>query len=378
MKCISILHVITGLNTGGAEKMLYRLLSATDRTLFAPVVISLGDFGSQGALISSLGIPVTAMNMTSGIPSVSALWRFAREVRRIRPDIIQGWMYHGNLAATLGSYVCAGHPVSVWNVRQSLYEVDKEKRLTRWVIGLSAKLSSQPVTILYNSVASAGQHQEFGFRKEKTRIIPNGFDVSESVPDGAARARIRGEIGVSDRVVLIGLIGRYHPLKDHVNFLQAAHLLAEHCADVHFLLAGSGLNWENEVLVKQIQSFGLLDRVHLLDERSDVAALNAALDIAASSSLGEAFPNVVGEAMSCAVPCVVTDVGDSAMIVGESGRIVPPSNHVALAQGLMELIDLGEDGRKRLGEMARHRIENNFSLDAVVSQYQSVYRGLVS
>ncbi len=372
-----VIFLITGLRTGGAEMMLLKLCSKMDRRRFALSVISLSDKGTVGLSIEALGIPVYTLDMRSSRPSLTGWLRLRKLVLTLRPNLVQGWMYHGNLAASLA----AGNssPV-VWGVRQSLYGLDNERVLTRWVIRLGALMSRRyPRAIVCNSLTSAHHHEEFGFDASRTCIIPNGFDTEVFHPDEYARISIRQELGMVDNVVLIGLIGRYHPMKDHRNFLNAAALLGKKFPDVHFLLAGCEVNADNPALSAMITEFGLSDRVFLLGERKDIPQLNAALDVASSASAwGEGFANVIGEAMSCGVPCVVTDVGDSAWIVGDTGKVVPRQDPVALATAWKSLIILSRDERQALGILARQRVIEKFSLDSVVKQYEDLYESLIA
>jgi glycosyltransferase involved in cell wall biosynthesis len=359
--------------------MLYKLLSRLGRERFDPVVVSLRERGTLGDRIESLGTPVYTIDMKPGIPTLASIWRLIRTARQLKPDLIQGWMYHGNLAAQLAS-ITAPQPIPViWNIRQSLHSLDSEKVGTAAVIKLLAKLSSYPAQILYNSKTSAIHHEELGYKVDKTKIIPNGFDTDLFAPSTAARSSLRTELNLVENVFLIGLMGRYHPQKDHANFLQAAAILLQTRPDVHFVLAGTGITRENIALQDVIKTLGLTKRIHLLGERDDMARLTAALDIASSSSsYGEAFPNVIGEAMSCGIPCVVTDVGDSAWIVGDTGRVVPARDPQALADAWKELIDRGSMDREMLGKQARTRIIEYFSLDPVVAHYEALYKSLLS
>ena len=370
-----VVFMITGLNTGGAEMMLLKLCSRLDRRRFAPSVISLSDKGIIGPRIEALGIPVYALGMRPSRPSLTGLLRLRKVIGALRPNLIQGWMYHGNLAASL----VAGRGAVIWGIRQSFYGLDKERVLTRWVIRLGALMSRYPRAIAYNSRTSASQHEAFGFDASRTRIIPNGFDTEVFCPDEDARLKMRQEFGLSDSAVLIGLIGRYHPMKDHRNFLNAAALLCRESSDVHFLLAGCEVNAANPALSTMIEELGLSNRVLLLGERKDTPQLNAALDIASSASAwGEGFANVVGEAMSCGVPCVVTNVGDSAWIVGDTGKVVPPCDPIVLASAWKSLMMLGRDGRQALGIRARQRVIEKFSLESVVKQYEDLYESLIA
>ena len=371
---IKLLHIITGLSTGGAEMMLYKLLSRLDRERFEPSVISLMDSGTIGDRIEALGIPVYTLGMKQGgMPTPAAIGRLIRTVRQLKPDLIQGWMYHGNLAAQFAS-LFSSHKIPVlWSIHNSLYSLAFEKKITQAIIRFSSIISLYTNQIVFVSKNSKLHHEALGYFSENSCIIPNGFDTSLFKPSIEARRTIRAELGLPEDSFLIGLIARYHPMKDHANFLQAAALLLKDYPNVQFILAGNGVDEKNPTLCQLIHELGIAERIHLLGERQDIPRLTAALDLASSSSYTEAFPNVIGEAMSCGVPCAVTDVGDSAWIVGNVGRAVPPRDSGALANAWKELIELDTEGRKALGKAARVRIIESFSLNSVVARYESLY-----
>lgn len=371
-----ILHVITGLSTGGAETMLFKLLSAMQSGDCESVVISLTDAGSYGPRIEALGVPVHVLGMSPGRPTLKALRMLRSLITSISPDVIQGWMYHANLAASLANiFRLAAVPV-VWNIRQSLDHYATEKPSTRKVIQLGAYLSAMPKRIIYNSRHSAVQHAAAGYRKNRELIIPNGFDCEVFRPSTQHRREIRDQLGIDENTVLIGMVGRYHPMKDHENFLRAAAITSTRHDQVVFLLVGHGLDADNRELMQMVEHFGLARHLFLLGERKDIPAITASLDIAALSSSSEAFPNVVGEAMACGLPCVVTRVGDAEWILDDAGLVVPVSNAQALADAWSKMIDVGSAERQRLGTLGRQRILEYFSIDKVALQYQELYAAL--
>ena len=375
---IKILHIINDLSIGGAEMTLYKLLSRTDRDKFKSTVISLNGVGKLGDRVKQLGIEVQAVGMKpSGLRSGSFL-RLAQIAPRIKPDLIQGWMYHGTLAAQFAG-LFVSRPVSIiWNIRQSLYSLDDEKPATARAIRLGARLSRLPSMILNNSQKSVSQHAAIGYETTRTVVIPNGFNTETFIPSEDSRVSVRAELGVPADTVLVGRIGRYHHTKDHPTFLRAAALLLKDYPDTQFLLAGKDVDWNNGEVRTLVQDLGLVERVHLLGERLDTPRLTAALDIATSTSHAEGFPNVIGEAMSCAVPCVVTDVGDSLWLVGDTGRAVPPQDPEALAAAWKAVIRLGHEGRSDLGAAARLRVMRCYSLASVVEQYESLYQAVIA
>lgn len=353
------LFIITALGTGGAEMMLTQLITHLDRTRFAPEVISLMAGGKHEDALRSAGIPVHTLNLEAGRPSLRALWRLRSLVKQIKPDTLVGWMYHGNLAATLASWIGVRVPV-IWNVRQSLYSLALEKRGSAMVIKLLARLGFNPRAVLYNSQISAHQHEAIGYPADKTILVPNGFDCDRFAPDAAARVSVRAELGLAPDALLVGRFGRHSAMKDYPTFIAAAELVAKQMPNVHFTIAGTG--------TEEIRGQPSL---HVLGERLDLPRLTAALDVACSSSaFGEGFPNVVAEAMSCGVPCVVTDVGDSAWLLRDAGTVVAANDAPALADGLLSI--LRSDQRAEIGRKGRQRIVDDFALPSVVRQFESL------
>ncbi len=371
MKKIS--HVITDLSTGGAEVMLYKLLSVMDRTAFATEVISLTDIGPVGEKVKDLGIPVRELGMRRGVPSPAALLKLAGLLRESRPDLVQTWMYHADLIGSLAAGMSNRIPV-VWGIHNCDLNPLVTKKSTIWTVRICAKLSGRlPDRIICCSEASMVFHRQLGYAPEKLVVIPNGIDLLSFRPDPAARLSVREELGIPAETLLIGLVGRFNPQKDHLNFIRAASLLYARFPEVRFLLCGDGITWENQELAGWIKAAGIYGNCHLLGRRDDIPRLQAALDIAVSSSRGEAFALVVGEAMACGVPCVVTNVGEMPRVVGDTGRIVDPENHQALAGACMDLIEAGPGGRAQLGAAARRRVEKHFNLLDIVERYENLY-----
>jgi len=376
---MKILYIISGLPTGGAEKMLYKLLSVIDRDIFEPIVISLTDYGSLGNNIKNLNISVYKMEMNAGLPNPFKVWRFIKLIRKINPELIQGWMYHGNLAALLAKWVLPNRVFLLWNIRHTPDDLKKEKSLTALVIRLGAKLSSHPDGIIYNSKVSEQKHELLRFDNKNRSIIPNGFNSEQFKPFDNAKSKLRHSLGLKKDTLLIGLVARYHIMKDHVTFLHSAGKLNKTYPEIHFVLVGQGVDKNNHLLIKLIEDLGIMKNIHLLGKRMDVEEINAGLDIAcSSSSWGESFSNAIGEAMACGIPCIVTDVGDSAWIVGETGIVVKPGDRKALTDAMITLIKMSFEERLELGKLARNRIIKHFSINIVVKQYEDLYQNLLN
>jgi len=374
---MKIVHIITDLSTGGAEMMLYKLVSWMDRDEFDTQVFSLIDIGQIGEKIADLGIPVKALKMKRGVPDPRGIFKLTMWLRRTRPDVVQTWMYHANLIGGIAAQNDRKIPL-IWGIHHSNLDKKNDKKTTLWSAKICAKLSKwMPLKIVCCSQASKKFHAHFGYYPTKMIVIHNGFDLDIFSPNAKARKAIRKELMLGDQTILIGLVARFHPHKDHFNFCRAAGILHRNKPDVHFVLCGDGITFHNSNLMRWINEVGISSVTHLLGRRDDIPSIQASLDIATISSFSEGFPNVIGEAMASCVPCVVTDVGDSAIIVKDTGFIVPPKDPEALANAWKKLIDIGSKKRKLLGLKARQRIENYFSLEKVAKQYRDLYRSLL-
>lgn len=371
-----VVHVITGLELGGAETALYKLLAHCDRACFDPAVVSLTDHGPIGDRIRQLGIPVFRLGIDGPFSVARGVARLIQRLRAIGPDLVQTWMYHADLLGGLAALFANKVPV-VWGIRQSNLDPKLNKRTTMWVAKVCASLSGRlPTAVIACSRRAREAHLEFGY-VDPIEVIPNGFDLQLFRPDPVARNRVRATLGVPSEALLIGLVARFDPQKDHKTFVHAGARVARRYPDAQFLFCGEGATGENTQLSAWLRDAGVVERCHLLGRRVDMPAINAALDISVSSSAGEGFSNAIGEAMCCAVPCVVTDVGDSAEVVGETGRIVAPHDQVALADAIVALIELGAEGRRHLGAMARCRISELYDIGQIARRYEKTYLEII-
>lgn len=357
--------------------MLLKLLSNMDRNLFSNKVVCLTDLGSVGVKIVQKGIPVHCLNMKKGKIDIGGALRLWRMLRFLKPAILQTWLYHSDL---LGSLIgkAAGIRNVCWNIRCSSDDLSEYTASTKWVLKVCAMLSFLPRIVITNSYDAVAFHRNHGYRSDKWIVIPNGYDTNKFKPDHNQKHKLLTDLKIIEgrqshfTSYLIGFFARFNPMKDHSTFFRAAEILLEKMANVHFVLAGSRIVPENEELTGKMPH-RWSDHFHLLGERDDMEELTAALDIACLSSYGEGFPNVVCEAMACGIPCVVTDVGDSARIVGKTGRVVPPRSPEALAGAWLELLEMGDLERRKLGAAARRRILEDFELGSIVKKYELLY-----
>lgn len=376
---IHVVHIITSLAADGTGSMLYQLLTHTNRRQFFPVVISLETETPLARKIRSHGIPVHCLNMVNSLSSGWHILRLVRLLRELTPDIIQGWMYHGNLAASIANLALSNHYPVLWNIRQSLYGLEHENIPKQWAIRLSAKRSSKPERILYNSYLSAEQHTNFGFDESKTHIIANGIDTGNFVPNPFAGHTIRESLSIPPDDFVIGMVAHYHPMKNYTLFLEAANFLGKHQQRVHFVLAGQQVDRSN----REFNTFlarhpHLQGRLHLLGQREDIPAILNALDVfTLTSSHGEGFPNTIGEAMACGIPCIATDIGDTPRIIGNTGQTLTAATPSQLAFAWLEWIRAGKTWRQEQGQRAAQRIRRHYDIRDITTQYQELYKEIL-
>ncbi|MDA3876250.1 MAG: glycosyltransferase [Halothiobacillus sp.] len=368
-----VVHIITGLNDGGAEAVLYRLC-INDNTQ-KHFVVSMMDAGKYGPLLQQAGLEVYCLNMSQGWVTLRGVWRLWSLLRALKPSIVQTWMYHADL---IGGVVArlAGVKSVCWGIRHSNLSHGTVKRSTILVAKICAKLSGIiPVRILCCSEQAALMHQVLGYSAKKFAVIANGYDLQKFNPDMTARVVLRKTLGIDENTALLGMVARFDPQKDHANLICALKHVKKQKPKFCCVLVGTDMVSTNNKLIELLRKFNVLDNVRLLGRRNDIPFIMSGLDIHVLSSLGEAFPNVLAEAMACATPCVTTDVGDAALIVGETGWVVSPGNAEALAAALLESLPALADTpawtiRK---QQARQRIVDNFSLEKMVNAFHNVW-----
>jgi glycosyltransferase involved in cell wall biosynthesis len=372
-----ILHCITGLTGDGAQRLLLRLTRGLQDHAVQSVVVNLGpatplvsDFEAVNVPVLSLGISPTVWD----VPGAISLLR--RTIHDLEPDVVQGWMYHANVMAFLAKTAGRFRLPLVWNIRRGMDDYRQRSRATRAVIRMSSALSRYVDSIIYCTEVCRSQHEAFGYAPNHGRVMHNGFDTAKFAPSQQARAEARALFGAQEDDVVIGNVGRYDIAKGHRHLLEAFAHLAASVRKVRLVCVGRGMDACNREISDLLARAGIAERVTLLGERGRVERIFPGFDIYCSSSISEGFPNVIAEAMACALPCVVTDVGGSAEIVDQNGILVAPRSSSALAKGLDMCVRLSAAERCEIGERARARVRDVFSLDSMVVNYAHMYRAL--
>jgi glycosyltransferase involved in cell wall biosynthesis len=367
---MKIIHIISSLNTGGAEMMLVRLIRGMSS--HTHVVVTLTEVGPLGLSLKASGYTVYCLDLrpSTALCALPRLWRL---VRRESPDIVQTWMYHADLLGGLIGRL-AGVKQIVWNVRNT--EIPKGRlSMTGLIVRLCAIISTWlPNAIICCAHAGLEAHASRGYKRHKMLVIPNGYDIREWQPKGVSRSEVRQDYGLPRDAFIVGIVGRYDSLKGYDVFIEAAARIGKVVHNAVFLMIGRHVEASNVELRSLIESRGGDAVFRLLGERSDVSQLMSTMDVYCLSSRAEGFPNVVAEAMLMQVPCVVTNVGDAARIVGQTGCVVPPGEPDAIAEVVCTLERMGEERRRAAGEAARQRIVNHYGIEVVSKQYEQVYK----
>jgi glycosyltransferase involved in cell wall biosynthesis len=370
---IRVCHIITDLDVAGAEMMLARLARRMDPARFTVKVVSLIEPGRLAGELRAAGVDVETLNVTRGRPSLRGALRMIALLRRERPAIVQTWLYHGDLLGLVGSWF-AGRPKVVWNVRSTDMWVGPQTWVFHGLIKLLALLSPLPAAVVANSIAGIAEHKRVRYRPRRWIHIPNGVDTERFRPRLEERTALRRALDLPDGALVIGMVARFHDMKDHATFLAAAKIFLQQHANAVFLLAGLGTDPGPSELTKRVTEAGLTGKVRGLGVRRDLENVYPALDLMTlSSAYGEGCPNVLLEAMACGVPCVATKVGDCARIIGPAGHIVPPRNPATLAAAWDGLL---KGNRKELGAAARARCQELFDIRGVVAAYERTYEEL--
>ena len=373
---LHIVHVISGLGQGGAETVLYRLVTSPGQNN-RHTVVSMTDEGVFGPRLRAAGVTVLTLNMSAGRLSISGLWRLYRLMRTSAPDVVQTWMYHADLVGGLVARLAGVRAVS-WGIRNSGANLGKSSRVARVVAWACARLSGfVPATVVACAADAARNHQAWGYKADRMVVIPNGYDLARWQRSQEAREKWRRQWGVPPSAPVVGSVARWNPLKDHANLLGAFAQSVALRPDMRCVLVGPGMTADNRELMVLLERCGVRDKVVLMGMREDVPDIMSALDIHVLSSCAEGFPNVVAEAMASGVACVVTDVGDAALIVGEDGWIAPPQNARLLAQALDAAVaELGTPAMQTRLRLGRERVGRLYGLQTMVDAYDAVWRKL--
>lgn len=372
---LRIIHIISGLGDGGAEGTLYKLI-INDKSENIHEVVSFMNGGKYSQLLKSQNIKVTELGQLPGRVSLLFLIKLFKYLSNSRPDIVQTWMYHADLVGGIISKILRIEKI-IWNIRTSFLTGDNIKLSTKVVVKTCAVISKRiPNKIITCSNNAALFHKSIGFENNFT-IIDNGYDLENFYPSQSISKLFRKQLSIADECFFIGMIARFDAQKDHSNLITALSLLKQKKINFKCIFVGRGMDEKNLLIKDLIDTANLKNNIILYGQSNDIHAVMNAIDLhVLSSSYGEAFPNVVAESMLCGTPCVVTDVGDSARIVGENGWVIEPNNSKKLYYSIKAAIDLkdsSEDDWKKLCDSVYDKSINKFGVEKMVSEYHKAW-----
>lgn len=369
----TVIHIITSLQDGGAEGVLSRLCLYDKASTH--IVISLMDKGKYGPILEAANIEVHTLEIPRGKIRINSLIKLYKIIKSKKPALVQTWMYHSDLLGVLIAKI-AGVKKIYWNIRNSDLDPSVSTLSTIWIVKVCALLSHVlPSKVIVCARRAADMHKQLGYAAAKMVTITNGYDLSVFKPDPELGIRTRAELGLTAEQPVIGFVARYDPQKDHAALLAALSQLKSRAITPTCLLIGKGMDQDNVTITTEIRRHNLSDSVRLLGRRTDIPALMNVLDLhVMSSAFGEGFPNVLAEAMACGTPCVSTDVGDAADIIGETGRIAPPRNPDALARAIEEMLAIrGTEQWPVVRHSAVTRIQESFKIESMIRQYHDAW-----
>lgn len=363
---MKIFHLITGLGVGGAERQLKELVTDQENSSVSHVVISLKDEGMVGKQLIAQGVRLYCLNLHK---SITGFWELYRILRREKPDVLQTWLYHADLIGLIVGKL-ARVPYIVWNIRCSNMDLSLYSKMTSFVVKALIFLSRFPDAVVTNSEAGQAFHVNLGYKARRWVCIPNGIDTDLFQPDINAGHNLRRSLNIPEEAIVVGMLGRVDPMKDHPTFLKAMEALSRTHENLYGMIAGKGTeNTSWPVVPPRLLRLGVWENAPEFLNALDIMVL--------ASVFGEGFPNVVGEAMACEIPTLVTDIGDAALLVQTPAQIIPPQDVDQLILALERLLILSSQERKTIGKQGRERILDSYSLPIMRQRYASFYKEII-
>lgn len=368
---MKIILFIRSLELGGAE---HQLLNLAGRLSREHDVFVLTFYDRDEYKMSELALNnyfLISLNKKSRWDVIGFIFQFLKVIRTIKPDVIYAFMGNASLIALLAPLVSKRIGV-VWGIRSSNMKLSLYGRLQILLRWLECNLSNFADLIIVNSEAGRREVLSDGFKNKKIIVIPNGIDNVKFKKNDISRNKIRNMLRIPADAVVIGTVARHDPMKGLEVFIDAVAIHTKYFAETYFLIIGSGAERYTDSLKHKARSLGLQDCIIWIEKTNKVANYYSVMDVFTSTSIyGEGFSNAIGEAMLSQVPCVVTNVGDAKIIVGDCGIVVPPDSPDSVAIAWSSLMGLSDQEIQRLGIQSRNRILTRYSIESMVTLTES-------
>ena len=367
-----ILHVINGLDDGGAEGVLYRICVCDKE--HKHIVVSMQDFGKYGQLLRSHGIEVKILKISRLKTLPKAILKFRQILKEVKPDLIQTWMYHANIFAGILTKIFYYKKPIVWNIRCTIMKLGEAGLETFFLTYFGSLLSyfiPDCIIVCANSIKLG--HQQIGYKYSKIKIIENGFDLEYFK---LSQKIFEKSTNVPKTDLVVGVLGRFHPQKNHNLAIKACSLAIKKGVDIKLHLAGSGITIDEPELKNSIREHSMEKFTRLFGALKDVRVFFNEIDVLLlPSKFGEGFPNVLAEAMASGVPCISTSIGDSKKIIGDTGWVLTTQKPKEIVLALKEIIEMKKNKSwLKMKNAARKRIEQNFSISKMITSYSICWK----
>jgi glycosyltransferase involved in cell wall biosynthesis len=373
---LRVQHVITSLELGGAQQVLARLVHSTRDSVEQEIITLQPPSQGSHERYAKLGVPIRHAPLKELFRDTRLLTKASRHLERFVPHVVQGWMYHANIAASLMARGWSDRAALIWNVRHAAEAQARDSLRTRALIRGARYFGGAVDAVVFNAERSRLQHEALGYPAGKSHVIPNGFDLERFQIDAAAGESWRVQNGFGEGEILVGHAARFHPVKNHAGLIRAFATAAP--ANCRLVMVGDGVDGRNAELTSLATTLGCAERVVLRGPEKAMNAFYNAMDLVVLPSFSEALPNVIGEAMCCGTVCVATDVGDAAQLMGPVGWLVEADNQPALQERLAAALALGRKGLAAHAEDCRAQIARSYGLAAMADKYLNLYQELMA
>ena len=373
---IKILHIISGLNDGGAESLLFNFLCNSENNI--NFVISLKGKGKYGEMIEGKGIKIFYFNFAFDLSLISNFICLTKIIRLIKPDIVQTWLYNADLLGGCAAYLANSKNI-FWGIHHGSLDKNINKFSTIFIAKINSFLSYFiPRKIVVCADSSKFMHIKNGFSKQKFITIENGIDLNKFKRSPKERSFFRNKINIKSDETLYGTVARFHPIKDHITLIKSIFRLKNAGYKFKYLLIGESINNKNKLLNELIKKYGLEEIIILIEKEENISLVMNAIDLHVLSSKSEALPMVILEAMGCGTPCISTNVGDVKNLILDKNLVVETSNQLELFNAMRIFSDLDQKNKKKLSISVEKHIKENYSLENMTAKYLNLYQKYIN